>query len=170
MKTKHYTALFAFVATFAISATVAGFFKIEQGAFVLWDETKTAQKITELLSKDIANGRERILNEDYAITTLSYVDNSESLDDSNLPSDFRQAWRAHMKAWRSHSDFLNNTPRYVEVSAHRTANEYRTANESSRRVRKLFSQNVNEINRTWSKVLKIAEKHGAEIPAGAYQY
>lgn len=154
MKTKHYTALFAFVATFAISATVAGFFKIEQGAFVLWDETKTAQKITELLSKDIANGRERILNEDYAITTLSYVDNSESLDDSNLPSDFRQAWRTHMKAWRNHSNFLIEGRNY----------------KSNAQIRRIWSKNTNEINRTWLKVLKIAEKHGAEIPAGAYQY
>lgn len=154
MKTKHYSALFAFTAAFAVSAVIAQFFKVEQGAVVFWNETKTAQKITRLLEQDIANGRERTSSRDYVITTLAYVDNSESIDDANLPSDFQRAWRRHMKAWRNHSDFL------IEGRGYR----------SKAQTERVWLKNVNEINRTWLRVLEIARKHHAEIPADAYIY
>lgn len=152
MNTKHYSALFAFVAAFTFSAVIASFFKVEQGTLVLWDDSKTAQKITRLLEQDIAHGRDRAVNEDYAITTLAYVDNSESLDDSNLPSDFRRAWRAHMRAWRNHSDFLIDGKGY----------------KSRAQIERRWTKNVNEINYTWKRVLLIAKEHGAEIPEDAY--
>lgn len=154
MRTKHHLALFAFVVTFAFSAVIANFLKVENGALTLWNETKSAQKITELLRQDVANGQERILNEDYVITTLAYVNNSENLDDSNLPSDFQRAWRAHMNAWRDHSDFLLEGRRY----------------RSNASLQRTLSRNTTEINRTWLRVLQTAKEHGAEIPAGAYDY
>lgn len=159
MRTKRYTALLAFVLTFAMSAVIANFIKVEKGTVILWNDAKSAQKITELLTQDIANGRDRMLLEDatsldeYAISTLSYVENSESIDDSNLPADFQRAWRIHMRAWRNHSNFLLNGRIY----------------SSNVRFSRVWLKNTREINDSWDRVLQIAQKHGAEIPAGAYE-
>lgn len=152
MRMKHYAALFAFIAAFAMSAVAANFFKVEKGALVLWDETRTAQKINELLTEDVANGHERDLSADYIGTTLNYTDEMENLDDANLPADFRRAWREHKSAWRVQSNLLLNVRQY-------------RSNESLQRA---WKRNNDEITRTWYKVLQIAKEHNAEIPAGAY--
>lgn len=152
MRTKHYAALFAFIAAFAMAAVVANFFKLENGSLVLWDETKTAQKINELLTADIANGQERAFSEDSLGATLNYADEMEALDDSNLPADFRRAWREHKRAWRIQANLISN------------AGRYRT-DESLQRA---WMRNNKEITRTWYRVLNTAKEHKAEIPAGAY--
>jgi len=153
MKTKQITTLAAFIVTFAISVTIANFFTIEQGAVVLRGNSRTAQQITTLLKQDIANGQDGYLNENYIISTFNYVNDSESIDDSNLPRDFQLAWRAHMRAWRKQANFLE------------TKGSLEFSNAAFVRA---YSVNRNEINRTWWEVLRIADKHGAEIPAGAY--
>lgn len=152
MRTKHYAALFAFIAAFAMSAVAANFFKIEKGTLVLWDDAKTAQKINELLANDIANGQERDFNEDYLGATISYADSMESLDDSNLPADFRRAWSAHKKAWRVQSNLILNARKY----------------RSNAGLQRTWTRNNDNINRTWFKVLKVAKEYQSEIPAGAF--
>lgn len=149
---KHYAALFAFIAAFAMAAVAADFFKIEKGSLVLWNETKTAQKINELLTADVNNGEARTREQDYAGATLRYVDEMETLDDSNLPADFRWAWREHKRAWRNQSNLILK------------ARSYR----SEESLRRAWSRNNDNINRTWFKVLEKAEKHNALIPDGAY--
>ena len=153
MRMKHYAALFAFIAAFAMSAVAANFFKIEKGAIVWWNEAKTAQKINKLLTADVGNGQERALGQDYIGATLNYTEEMETLDDSNLPTDFRWAWREHKRAWRVQSNLLLN------------ANRYR----SSDRLKMMWVRNNDEISRTWYKVLEVAKKHKAEIPDGAYE-
>lgn len=152
MRTKHYAALFAFIAAFAMAAVVANFFKVEKGAVVLWDDAQTAQKINELLTADVANGQTRALDTDYTGAVLSYANEMETLDDANLPADFRWAWREHKRAWRAQSNLLLNAERY----------------RSRERLRIMWVRNNDEISRTWYKVLEIAEKHNAQIPDGAY--
>lgn len=157
MKTKHYTALFAFVATFALSAVIASFLKIEQGSLTLWTEAQSRQKIGVLLAEDVANGQKRDnfvgrdFN-DYSIKVMRYVNQMENLDDANLPADFQRAWRIHVRAWRNHSFFLMNARNYG----------------SEQRTRAIWQRQSDEINNSWYRVLKIAEKYDAEIPANAY--
>jgi len=152
MRMKQYAALFALFAAFAMSVGAAHFFKVEKGAVVLWDETKSAQKINELLTADVANGQQRAFDEDYVGAVLDYTDGMESLDDSNLPSDFRRAWRDHKRAWHLQSNLILNAGRYG----------------SNDRLQMMWARNNSEISRTWDKVLQIAKEHNAEIPEGAY--
>lgn len=151
MRMKQYAALFALFAAFAMSIVAAHFFKVEKGAVVLWNETKSAQKINRLLTEDVANGQERAISEDYAISTIGYAEEMETLDDANLPTDFRRAWRDHKRAWRIQSNLLFNAGNY----------------RSDDKFQRAWTKNNNEISRTWLRVLKIAEQHNAEIPAGA---
>lgn len=136
-----------------------------------------ARKITSLLAQDIENGRLRNRRisgfssyEDsarlgrsayfanYAAATDEYADASASIDDWNLPGDFQSAWRAHMKAWRNHADFLNQVR---EDSLERGDGSYALP-------RKEYSRQSGEISDTWYKVLRIAREYNAEIPPGAY--
>lgn len=151
MKTKHYTALFAFVATFALSAIIASFFTVEAA----YSKTETAQKITALLEQDVSNGTQRndfAYLEEYALEVTDYVAQMDAIDDSNLPADFQNAWRDHKEAWHNHSVFLNEE-RYEM---------------SKRDLRYIFQQHSDEIARTWYKTLRIAKQHGAAIPPNAY--
>lgn len=151
MKTKNILHLVTFVLTFAVSVTVAGVFKSFQGL-------TTPEKITQVLTQDIDNGlnRRQDFTRDYniyALATNDYVTNSESLDVSGLPADFQNAWQKHMQAWRTHSDFLN---------------EARNSTEFSQDFRQITSKQINEINRTWYEVIRIARSHKAIIPRNAF--
>lgn len=150
MKTTNYIALLIFVAAFGFSAVIANFVKIEQGSLVLWNDARTAQKISALLRQDVEGGQDRNINEDSVVATLNYTTRSENLDDVNLPRDFQRAWRAHMRAWRREANFLTGTRNY-----------------SGRQALYIRQRNSYEINRTWKKVLQSAKEHGAEIPEGA---
>jgi hypothetical protein len=148
MNTKHITALVTFALTFAVSVTIAGFFQVKVNS-------STATKITQVLTQDIQNGSSRSYSsrasiDEMALKTQEYVDASQSLDTSDLPDDFQAAWNRHMKAWRIQSNFLNSLD-FVDSDAI-----------------ELDTYNTNEINRTWWEVLRMARKHGAKIPAGAY--
>ena len=86
-----------------------------------------AVNVVELLRQDIRNGEVRRFEiyelfkeaeassefsvEHYAEYVQEYVDKSQSMDDYDLPSDFRSAWRQHMKAWRDYSNFLEQIER-----------------------------------------------------------
>lgn len=152
MKTKHILHLVTFVLTFAVSVTVAGAVKSLRGL-------STGEKITNVLSQDINNGFSRRQqncrrgNFNLAYKTNEYVNASSNLDVSDLPSDFRIAWQNHMQAWRIHSNYLT---------------EVRNSGDFDEDYDEVSSRQINEINRTWYEVIRIARIHGAVIPQNAF--
>lgn len=179
MKLKHYLAIIAFFATFVFSVLLIGvpvnktscFTRNFLGATHTHNRT-TQRKITNLLKRDIANGDFRELNVaasknsysddsfsglvNYADTIERYVAESESINDENLPVDFQNAWRDHIRAWRNYADFLGTSRTSCLMRGLDSYDLYLTSLE----------QNA-EINRTWYKVLRVAKSHGATIPANA---
>ena len=172
MRSKAVLSIIAFLAAFGISvavtprapkSTVAPY--VKRGCA----QTEGARKITSLLSQDIENGRVRDRKIDgfndygssreayldnFATTIDEYADASASIDDSDLPRDFKTAWREHMRAWEKHSDFLEA----VGDSSKAPGSSFSRA----------FSEQNKEISETWFEVLRIARKYDAYIPAGAY--
>jgi hypothetical protein len=173
MRSKAVLSIIAFLAAFGISvavtpraskSTVAPY--VKRGCA----QKENAHKITSLLSQDIENGRARDRRIDgfsadglsreayligFATTIKEYAEASASIDDSDLPRDFKAAWREHMRAWEKHSDFLeevrDNSP-----------------NDGIGFSREEYSKQTKEISETWYKVLRIARRYDAYIPAGAY--
>ena len=182
MRSKALLSIIAFLAAFGISVAVTpraskpGFAPyVKRGCA----QTETTRKITNLLQNDIENGvaRDRKLREirlegfsrdsetyyvNFVKQTDEYVTASENIDDSELPADLRAAWREHLKAWRTHADFLNKNGY--------TPPQERTygigSGEGS--LRNIYREQNNEINNTWYEVLRIARKYDAYIPPGAY--
>jgi hypothetical protein len=173
MRSKAILSIIAFLAAFGISvavtprqtkSTVTPYVKTGCA------ESETARKITNLINQDVENGRvrDRKINvydeserspankfSNFALAVNGYADDSAYIDDSDLPGDFRSAWRRHMQAWRTHSDYLNeinDSPEKVRRSVYS---------------RKYAEQNK-EISDTWDEVLSVALKYNASIPAGAY--
>ena len=139
--------------------------------------SETARRITNLLEQDIANGQARdnkvnVFKESefsrqkfavkYAAAVSDYAYASNSIDDSDLPSDFRAAWREHMQVWKEHSDFLNERTGYSPKTygyGSGSGNGYSS---------KTYSDQNREISRTWYEVLRLARTYDAYIPADAY--
>src|SRR5687767_5178840 len=118
----------AFTVTFGVSVVLVGLlFGFPQ---TRTDYTRTAKtscfdksrnNIERFIDQDVRNGErrdstlrrlefyssEKISFSEYAEIITEYVDRSESMDDSEMPSDLQISWRRHMKAWRDYSDFLN---------------------------------------------------------------
>lgn len=173
MNTKTITKFVAFVVTFALSVTIAGFFKPSP--------TEQSRKITALLTEDISNGterRSRVYTFDELVSnTEEYVSASENIDYSDLPADFTDAWLAHMRAWRTHSDSLKNFQSENTLDIHYLSDGSMEIkgdfylSDTYRRQIKDFSEierrEVRQINQTWYRVLQLARKYGAEIPANA---
>lgn len=173
MNTKQISKLVAFVVTFALSVTIAGFFKPAQ--------TAQAQRITALLVEDISNGTERRIGtytfDEFVSKTEEYVSASENIDYSDLPADFTDAWLAHMRAWRNHSDSINNFQAANNLNIHfleggsmkmRGNSHIDSAKRQAIRDFNLLEERQSrEINRTWYKVLRLAKKYDAEIPSNA---
>ncbi len=150
---KFITAVVAFSITFGFSTVLAG---------LLGENNQTGQKISSLLERDIANGQE--MEEisrfayspfEYAEVVTGYVDNSQAIDDTNLPPDFRIAWQTHMQAWRTHANFLNPS-------------NCKKKKMSAAEIPHLITKQKYEITTTWLDVLRIARRHGAVIPFNAY--
>lgn len=150
MKTRNFLHLVAFVLTFAVSVSVAGVVKSFQGL-------STAEKITNVIKEDIGNGvtrRDSANSNVYlAVRTNDYVSASENINVDGLPAEFQDAWQRHMQAWRNHTNYLN------EKRFDRGFNSNYDA---------ISSDQINEINRTWWEVLRIARQNGAKIPRNAY--
>lgn len=153
MKMKFITAIVAFSIAFGFSTVLAG---------LLGENNQTAQKISSLLERDIANGEkmDAIYSShaspfEFARAVTEYVGNSQAIDDTDLPADFRIVWQAHMKAWRTHADFLSRSDcvkkrmSAEEISHIRTEQKY-------------------EIMTTWFDVLRMARRYDAVIPFNAY--
>jgi hypothetical protein len=181
MRSKAVLSIIAFLAAFGISvavtprapkSTVSPYVKRSCAS-----QSETALRITKLLSQDIDNGRLR--NEkiesfgrddvsrraylvNFVIATDEYADASASIDDSDLPQDFKNAWREHMTAWRNQSDFLNE---YKTVSYRRGDGIGSGNTEFPRRQ---YAEQNKEISDTWHKVLRVARSYNAYVPAGAY--
>ena len=131
-----------------------------------------------LLWQDINNGRARnqeLMNIDgigediqsssniiqIAETTEEYVDESQSLDASGLPADFQQAWQAHMDAWRVQADYLNQ----IKATAEKySLNNQKTGHLFNLNSNNSYSNQSDEINRTWYQVLRVGRKYGAYVP------
>ncbi len=159
---KFITAIIAFSIAFGFSAFLTDLLGANNRLHFQAAETnQTAQEISSLLEQDIENGQQiDALNPssmtlfEYSAVVGDYVDASESIEDVNLPPDFRFAWQAHMTAWRRHADFLN-------------INSLSSNDLDETESRRYASQSL-EIRRTWFKVLDIGKKYGAVIPPNAY--
>ncbi|MGI9055554.1 MAG: hypothetical protein ACR2F2_07100 [Pyrinomonadaceae bacterium] len=173
MRSKDIISTIAFISAFAISAAFASFFIDESqtnfGTFEKRNDRssncrsadKTCADISALLIQDIRNGDQRRNRYDYSLgdegnisvrraeTVADYSDASMSMEDAHLPSDFRTAWRAHMKAWRDYSEFLNDSSRK------------KIEDEEFDRLEIRY---IYDINKTWATVLKIGRGYGADSP------
>ncbi|HXH70143.1 MAG TPA: hypothetical protein VNI60_07425 [Pyrinomonadaceae bacterium] len=149
---KFITAVVVFSITFGFSTVLAGLFA---------ENNQTGQKISSLLQEDIQNGQEmeemyRFASSlDYAEAVSEYVANSQAIDDTNLPADFRFAWQAHMAAWRTHANFLNRS-------------DCMRKRMSEEEISQILIAQKYEIMTTWMNVLRIGIKYGAVIPPNAY--
>ena len=160
---KFITAIVAFSITFVFSAFLTDLLGANNRLqFQAAGTTRTGQEIASLLKQDIANGEEsaRVYQSgaslfEYAEAVGNYVDASESIEDVNLPPDFRFAWQAHMNAWRNHADFLKS-------------NSFSNEGFYERDFHLIYKNQSNEITRTWWNVLEIGKKYGAVIPPNAY--
>ncbi len=159
----------AFTLTFGFSVVLVGLlFGFPQTSF---DDLQTSQSrnfdqsaydIFRLISQDELNGTMRdssVIKMDlskqdktaiakYSKQVDRYLIKSTSIDDSNLPSDFRAAWHEHMNAWENYSEFLNE--RFESTTM--------ISNEEFNKSEKKFDE---EISRTWFETLRIARTYGA---------
>lgn len=161
----------AFTVTFGVSVVLVGLlFGFPQARTDYTRKAKTTcfdksrYNIERLINQDVRNGDLR----DYKIRRLNsvspdkmtiseytefvndYVNKSESMDDSGMPSDFQASWRRHMTAWRDYSDFLNE---HQDSSGEMSETEF---NQSDREFN-------SEINRTWDQTLRIGRSYGASF-------
>jgi hypothetical protein len=175
MRCKTVLSIIAFVTAFAVSVAVTPQTVRQTSPSSYYSKrcSETARKITNLLERDIANGQardrkmNRVLEQDasvgspiynlhYTAAVTAYTKESLAIDTADLPNEFKSAWREHMNAWQKHSDFLNENVG-LDGRILRERGFYRTSDA-----------HIREISETWYEVLRIARKHGAEIPAGAY--
>lgn len=162
MKMKFITAIVAFSITFGFSAFLTNLLAADYHLqFETAGNNRTGQQISAFLRQDIENGRKMdtfckasASLPKYSEAVNEYVETSEALEDVNFPPDFRFAWQAHMKAWRSHADFLES--------------HYSRKDFYEQQTYQIYSNQTGEINRTWLKVLDIGKKYGAVIPSNAY--
>ncbi len=153
MKLKFITAIVAFSITFGFSTALAGLFK---------EDNPTGQKISSLLERDIQNGQEmeqiaHLVASPFELAAKvgEYVDDSQAIDDADLPADFRFAWRTHMEAWRAHANFLSRS-------------DCMRKRMSGEEISQTIDSQKSEIDATWLNVLRIGKRYGAVIPANAY--
>lgn len=177
MRSKALLSIVVFLTAFGISVALTPR-ESKPSAFVLTPSvkrcsanTEAARKITALLSRDVENGlvRDRKLNRfsagdqlprsesfaGFAAAVDDYARASNGIDDANLPSDFKAAWRRHMNVWQEHSEFLIKTSNSsVKVPGNNFASRYSEQNA--------------EISETWYEVLRVAREYDAYIPPDAY--
>lgn len=172
---KFTSGIFAFILTFALSVSLVGllfgFPQTQTSHF--HNNSAVKHKIATLLRRDDRNGDYRnhkirniqgyyqmseaeLYNNDiYHRTVVNYVTKSSSLNDSNVPEDFKYAWREHMQAWQNQAKFLTQINNKTNSIVDET--EYHQ-----------YSDNSKEINSTWMQVLRIAERYDVDIPADYY--
>lgn len=161
----------AFTVTFGVSVVLVGLlfgFPQTRTGYTRMAETscfdKSCYNIERLINQDVRNGDRRDSNirrlevyssgnitfAEYAEIIDQYVDKSESLDDSAIPSDLQNSWRRHMKVWRDYSNFLNENKASSGEMSEAEFNEY--------------DREFNlEITRTWYETLQIGRSYGADV-------
>jgi hypothetical protein len=165
---KFISSIVAFSLTFILSVVLIG---VPQNTFFTTTShtncfNHNENNVVQLLRQDVRNGdvRRYEINEIfkvaenttdfsvelYAEYVQEYVDKSQSMDDYDLPADFQNAWRKHMKAWRDYSDFLNKLKKSSELPS------YSEFIEMDRN----YSM---EINRTWYNTLRIGKRYDANL-------
>jgi hypothetical protein len=124
----------------------------ERSAYDIWrlisqDELNGTVRDSSVLKMDLS-GQDKVAITKYSKQVERYLIKSTSIDDSELPSDFRAAWQDHMEAWKNYSEFLSKR------------NESKTAisNEEFNNLETKYDQ---EISRTWFDTLRIARSYGA---------
>ena len=125
------------------------------------ENASVGKKIFALLQQDKENGDDRNADEYSlydadALPSLgakseiisAYARKSGRMNDSGLPPDFQFAWRKHMKAWASYSEFLEKADRAGMdlVDIKRFEDEY-----------------TRDINSTWFEVLRLGALYGANF-------
>ncbi len=170
---KFITTIGAFSLTFILSVALVGFPKMNYLPFETVNNYRIQKNISSLLQQDINNGSERdikiyslidaelssdsvYLSPEYAETISEYVDDSSSIEDTDLPSDFQLAWQNHLRAWREHANFLSKPKSHCKMQK-----------SGSEEFSRTFARQDEEITVTWRKVLAVAGKYGATV---SYQY
>lgn len=187
MELKTILRIAAFSTAFIFSAAIAGLFIDESASQTeftaplnfaagfesepsLTYDSAVAAKIYRLLEKDDDNGRARndktrrfiidynlpfasnSLFAGYADATAQYAEQSGSMKQDGLSPEFKSAWRRHMKAWRDYADFLQ-----------RMKNPAVRSNLGEAAFNDFDAEYNNEINQSWSEVLRIAIESGTNM-------
>lgn len=170
---KIFLGFIAFTLTFGLSASLVGilfgFPQPEVKSYVSdyrYDSVHT-NKIERFLKRDVRNGDlrndaafdlfagEESIKE-YRKSVNDYYIKSSSMNDSNMPEDFKYAWREHMNAWKDQASYLNSLEDNADILG---------TNPSA----KNYSDNTDEINKTWYQVLRIADRYGVDIDRSYYR-
>ena len=101
---KFITAVVAFSVTFGFAAFLTTLLGANQQLhFQAIENNQTAKDISAFIQQDVDNGEEMdsiaesaTSLAEYSQAVTDYVDASESMEDVNLPTDFRLAWQDHM--------------------------------------------------------------------------
>lgn len=170
---KFISSIVAFSLTFILSVALIG---VPQDTFSTnfshnSCHNSMGKKVVSLLRRDIRNGEVRryeinqLFNnaerstefsvEIYAEYVQEYVDKSQSMNDYDLPADFRASWRTHMKAWRDYSNFLNKLKRS-------------DMNPNYSEFIEMDREYSREINRTWYKTLRIGKQYDHDLSFKIY--
>ncbi|MEP6902230.1 MAG: hypothetical protein ABJA66_10800 [Actinomycetota bacterium] len=168
--TRNITATVAFIATFIFSAgLIRIIFPAPAVQYVYVDKPQytgcKARAIESFIRQDNINGEihsskitglQNLDSQSYisanADATLEYYNSSSSMDVSQFPQDFQNAWREHMKAWRDYSDFLNQM-KNSSARKNLSGDDFGLAEQR-------FNS---EINRTFNEVLRIGRNYGADV-------
>ena len=172
MKAKTILSIATFFTAFAVSAfLVSLFFPASTyratSCFTNHSTSTSANQITAFINRDVYNGREhtriidRILRDtprvfehseypEYINAVNSYVETFPAMDVSEMPRDFRLAWRKHTKAWRDYSAFMSDS----EGSLY-------WAGTNSKEYIDRETAYTSEIESTWYEVMRSARKHGS---------
>lgn len=159
---KFITAVVVFSVTFGFAAFVTTLLGANQRLhYYAIENNSTSNQISAFIQRDVDNGQEMDIVAQYSPSLFEYsqavqqyVDSSESMEDVNMPPDFRFAWREHMNAWRAQSDFLNS---------HYSRNVF-----DKKEFFRIYTNQNDEIKKTWFNVLEVAKKYNAIIPENAY--
>jgi hypothetical protein len=172
MRSKTIISILAFAVAFGFSTYFASFFlpeSVESQTFYYENTHISTQPDSEIMSflrRDISNGNERISsyfdsgNEHHEVSPENclahkaasvkfYSEKSASMDATELPKDFRAAWRKHMKAWRDYSNFLDKSAKSSNLDSE-------DFNEKS-------AEFNDEISSTWNDVLDIGESYDENV-------
>ena len=152
--TRIITALVAFVSTFIFSAgLVRIIFPAPVVKYVYTESPRTfeprSNDIESFLLRDISNGSARLdykYTDDYAEAVMTYWKTSSSMDASEFPQDFQDAWRLHMQAWGDYAEYLQDKKATKNIYPRGSEKRYNA-----------------EINRTWEDVLRIGRNYGSTL-------